>query len=355
MKTSQNQITYIKLFSLVMFLVLITGCVERPLLLRNRPNVPPPSLDPESDEIPAAMSGEVVDNPTVILGVEDNVTQSVLPTIESSPITHTVQKGDSFWRIARQYGVSKAELAATNNMSLDKTLKIGTVLVIPPGGVANYQAPAPRKKASVSKPKKRNSAIIRAVTIPDADGTYTIQSGDSLWKISRKFGVSVTSLADANGLDKTAILKVGSKLVIPGVDSVAQPKKQRNKKKKPQKKKVEVIETLDTDIDAGKNTQPTEEDVLDGLLNDAVNAAGDDNVSNDPKAVLDGLDGAAATAGAPLSDDLYTEEVLPNETLQEIAERHGMKVEDILKVNPRLKANQKLKPFTSIKIPNKKY
>ena len=55
------------------------------------------------------------------------------------------------------------------------------------------------------------------------------------------------------------------------------------------------------------------------------------------------------------SKELYTEEVLPNETLAEIAERHALTVDDILKVNPGLKANQKLKPFTSIKIPNKQY
>jgi LysM repeat protein len=70
--------------------------------------------------------------------------------------------------------------------------------------------------------------------------------------------------------------------------------------------------------------------------------------------VLDELDSnsveskSTETPGSP-----YTEEVIPNETLQEIADRHGCTVEEILKVNPNLKSEDDLKPFTSIIIPKK--
>ena len=45
--------------------------------------------------------------------------------------------------------------------------------------------------------------------------TYTVQRGDSVWALSRKFGVPVQELLDLNGLDKEAILSIGQTLKIP--------------------------------------------------------------------------------------------------------------------------------------------
>lgn len=45
--------------------------------------------------------------------------------------------------------------------------------------------------------------------------TYTVQPGDSLWKIAQKFGVSAASLATKNNLGTNAYLHVGQQLMIP--------------------------------------------------------------------------------------------------------------------------------------------
>lgn len=44
---------------------------------------------------------------------------------------------------------------------------------------------------------------------------YTVVKGDSLWSISRKFGVTVQALCDTNGIKENAILKIGKVLYIP--------------------------------------------------------------------------------------------------------------------------------------------
>lgn len=44
---------------------------------------------------------------------------------------------------------------------------------------------------------------------------YTVVKGDSLWSISRKFGVTVQALCDTNGISENAILKIGKVLYIP--------------------------------------------------------------------------------------------------------------------------------------------
>lgn len=49
---------------------------------------------------------------------------------------------------------------------------------------------------------------------PAGSNYYTVKSGDSLWSISRKFGVSVDELKNANNLSSN-LLSVGQNLIIP--------------------------------------------------------------------------------------------------------------------------------------------
>jgi LysM repeat protein len=48
-----------------------------------------------------------------------------------------------------------------------------------------------------------------------ADGTYVVQSGDTLWSIARRLGTSVEDLQRANGLSATSIIREGQTLVVP--------------------------------------------------------------------------------------------------------------------------------------------
>ena len=49
---------------------------------------------------------------------------------------------------------------------------------------------------------------------------YTVKSGDSLWSISRKFGITVDELKSANNLSSN-LLNVGQNLIIPGKEAQA--------------------------------------------------------------------------------------------------------------------------------------
>jgi len=351
-KTRQFSVSFTSFFThLILFTIILAfaGCLRRPLLLRNRPNVPPPSLDPNSDEIPVTYGTEVIASPPVVIEVNEEITQVPIPIsipeIKDTPVTYTVVKKDSFWKIARKFGVSKDELAECNNLDINKPLKIGTVLVIPPGGAVDYKPSAtPEGKVAPATQKITKKAISKPTpAVTDNDGIYTVQSRDSLWKISRKFNISTKALTEANGIDPTRPIMVGSKLVIPGAGTAA-PKKIE----KTTTSKETVPELNDDPIDK------TPVDPINKILEDAKAAAGDKNKSNADE-IIDGLAEAADTAANPLPDDLFTDEVLPGETVQEIAEQHGFTEEELRAVNPGLPANGKLEPFTSIRIPNKKH
>ncbi|WP_026195724.1 LysM peptidoglycan-binding domain-containing protein [Verrucomicrobium sp. 3C] len=58
------------------------------------------------------------------------------------------------------------------------------------------------------------SAEAPAELPPPGSTKYTVKQGDSLWKISRKFKITVESLRKANGL-KNDRLQIGQELIVP--------------------------------------------------------------------------------------------------------------------------------------------
>jgi murein DD-endopeptidase MepM/ murein hydrolase activator NlpD len=49
---------------------------------------------------------------------------------------------------------------------------------------------------------------------------YIVQEGDSLWDIAFRFGISLDSLANSNGITDASQLSIGDELVIPGLEGI---------------------------------------------------------------------------------------------------------------------------------------
>jgi len=141
-------------------------------------------------------------------------TPVTLPTPANG--TYTVKHGDSLWKIAKTEGISVGDLARANSLGKTTALKIGQKLQIP----ASVRSEPMTAQASVI-PTGTGALAPETVSVAtDTTGNmYTVQSGDSLWKIARRQSVTVASLKQANNLNSDA-LKVGQKLHIPAAATV---------------------------------------------------------------------------------------------------------------------------------------
>ncbi len=92
---------------------------------------------------------------------------------------YVVQSGDSLSVIARDHGVTTADLASVNGISNHHLIRVGQVLTIP--GL-----------------------------------TYEVKPGDSLSVIAARTGVPAAAIASANGITNPNLIRVGQQLRLPG-------------------------------------------------------------------------------------------------------------------------------------------
>ncbi len=115
---------------------------------------------------------------------------------------YTVQPGDSFWVIARRYGVGVRELARWNGMAPGDTLAVGAELAIwTDEQTSNSTRLASRTTERATMPGNRLQSV-----------TYTVRSGDSLYRIAQRFNVAIGDLQRWNSIGEGAYLQPGQRL-----------------------------------------------------------------------------------------------------------------------------------------------
>src|SRR5262249_52430376 len=85
----------------------------------------------------------------------------------------------------------------------------------PVSSVATTSASLPAAPAQAAMPMSRSVVGSSAQTLLPPPPVHTVESGDSLGKVARKYRVSVREIAVANGMAPETPLKVGTRLTIP--------------------------------------------------------------------------------------------------------------------------------------------
>ena len=123
-------------------------------------------------------------------------------------IEYTVQRGDTLWSIASAHDVSLAQLARWNGMAPRDPLATGRRLIIWSNNDASEQG---LTRVSMNPSRFQHPAqeeLRRRIA-------YTVRSGDSLARISKRFRVTVPDLLRWNKkLTKKSVLRRGQKITV---------------------------------------------------------------------------------------------------------------------------------------------
>lgn len=119
----------------------------------------------------------------VYLGINQNIPSPAPgPGTGTGTSEYVVQPGDSLWLIAQRYGTTVDAIKSLNGLT-GNMIDVGQVLKIPSQGVKPYIE-------------------------------YTVQPGDTLWLLSRRFNTTVDAIKSLNGLTDN-MLNIGQVLRIP--------------------------------------------------------------------------------------------------------------------------------------------
>jgi membrane-bound lytic murein transglycosylase D len=96
---------------------------------------------------------------------------------------YTVKANDTLWDLAAYYKTTVKAIQGMNNLSNSNSLTIGQNLILP-----------------------------KRLAIPFEISTYTVKEGDTLWLISRRFGVSIQDILSKNKITDQKSIAIGQRL-----------------------------------------------------------------------------------------------------------------------------------------------
>ena len=149
---------------------------------------------------------------------------------------YTVKSGDTLWSIAKRYGISVNDLKNKNGIT-DSKLSIGQSLLIPvkeekiqkPNtyvvkkgdtlySIANEFDTTPVDIIKLNNLTNTTLSIGQILNIPsnipNGENIYTVDKGDTLWNIAKRFNTDINSIKEINQLSND-ILSIGQQLIIP--------------------------------------------------------------------------------------------------------------------------------------------
>lgn len=153
---------------------------------------------------------------------------------ESNNPIYIVQKGDTLYSIAKNNNISVKDIIDSNNLK-NSNLYIGQEIFIPSTNeniikdeydiytvqkgdslwkisqVYNITVP---ELIDINNLSDLNIQINQKLLVPKTNNNiYTVQKGDSLWSIAKKFNISVEDIKEKNNLDSN-LLVIGQQLII---------------------------------------------------------------------------------------------------------------------------------------------
>lgn len=123
---------------------------------------------------------------------------------------HTIASGETLSALAKEYHTTVGDIMRLNGMHSNSKLKIGEKVKIP-AATQSAKKPATTTTAATAAAKPVTTAA--SATGKEAL-THTVQSGESLYRISKTYKIPLEKLMTLNHISKAGEIKVGQVLLV---------------------------------------------------------------------------------------------------------------------------------------------
>jgi len=166
---------------------------------------------------------------------------------EAATTKHTIKNGETLYTIAHKNHTTIEEVRKVNGLKKGDTLKLGRVLTVPMNTYFPNKKKKAKKIAQVSK-KSKTKKKVKLTKKTRKASKYVIKSGDTLFTIARKHGMTVAKLLTINQIEYKSTLKLGQTLSVVKMASTSKKQKRMiaKKKKIAKAKKVHKIKIVKT-------------------------------------------------------------------------------------------------------------
>lgn len=213
---------------------------------------------------------------------------SSLNVFSQKVIKHKITKGESIYFLALKYDVTEKEIYDLNPKAKGSLLQLNQVIKVP-----NKKFKPKEKKEKVAdkgkkdlKEKESKEKITKKEVVAEAKEafiTHLVERKETLYSISKKYGVTMETICELNPELKTANLKVGAKLKLPA------------------------------------SNKETSVEKAEGELQDVVAVKAEETKSVVVESATD-----------------VVHKVMPKETLFRISKQYGVTINDLKKLNPSI-------------------
>ena len=155
-----------------------------------------------SDKTASADSSDA-DSEDSTAGPQSSRLHHATPHSSAVASTYRVKKGDTLASIAKHHHTTAAKLARLNGLGRHGKVKAGQTLALSGEGINSHKASSGKRVASLKKRFRKGKK------------RYQVKNGDTLWSISKRFGVSREKLSNANSMENGQSIKKGQTLIIP--------------------------------------------------------------------------------------------------------------------------------------------
>lgn len=170
---------------------------------------------------PAVSSGGVVFYSPTRPGTAAATAVEAQPVAGVTPATtYTVERGDSWWTIAKKDHLKVSDLAAANNLKPSSTLQPGQKLLIPSRALSQDAAVAAAETspAPAAAPARPPAGVLK----------HVVKRGETLGSIAHAYGLKQGDLAAANAISDPGKIRPGQELIIPAGGHPVKPARTRS-------------------------------------------------------------------------------------------------------------------------------